>query len=211
MMVAGIAILLSFVDIKQMSQFSKFFSAIAIFVLVTVISIIVISYNINSNIKKMYNIPQDDFEFEKPFLPHFLLLISTGTGMYEGIPIVPKVFSNAKDQSRFIPLVTFNVIINGLIAGTLSIYSVLLYRGKTQESILSNVNRSWLTSLQNLTIIQMMAFNAMPVFDIIKNVRDSAFQRMLITPREAPAQWFIEKLFIRVCLFSLVVFMSNNF
>mmetsp|Transcript_34640 Transcript_34640/g.52991 ORF Transcript_34640/g.52991 Transcript_34640/m.52991 type:complete len:141 (+) Transcript_34640:732-1154(+) len=74
-----------------------------------------------------------------PFFPAFPVLFSQSCGMYEGIPMLPSLFSNARNQERVTLVVTSNILIILMASFLISPLGILAYGDKLQEIVLLNL------------------------------------------------------------------------
>lgn len=140
LLVGGISFLFSFVELKQMTYFSQFFSTLAISVALYVLTYLLLVHSFQQSVdleSETYHVQvTSKFELEQPVFPGLACFLSIGVGLYEGIPIVPKIYSNTANKSNFLRICLICLL--GIASMTLAmgVLGVLTYGQHTQEIIL---------------------------------------------------------------------------
>lgn len=110
-----------------------------------------------------------------PFVPYFLQFFSISSGTYEGIPLLPSLFSNAKDQERVWFMVALVSATVGIFVVTLAPLSLLAYGRKIEEIVFLNLPPGDATHFIKLTFALIMIFNSainvLPIVDVCLAVR----------------------------------------
>lgn len=97
LMVASLSFVLSLANIKQMSYLSRIFLVVAVIVILYVFTQVLLVYLFMQSMESESGKPlEDKFQYEKPIFPYFYVVLAMGSGIYEGITIVPALYSNSR-------------------------------------------------------------------------------------------------------------------
>ena len=110
-----------------------------------------------------------------PFLPYFFQFFSIASGTYEGIPLLPALFSNAKDQERVWLMVALVSVTVGIFVITLAPLCLLAYGRKIEEIVFLNLPPGDATHFIKFVFATIMIFNSainvLPIVDICQAIR----------------------------------------
>jgi hypothetical protein len=135
--IALIAFSLSWANIKQMSYISR----ITLMILFSVVLYVFAEASINCVYFYALNVDQGvSFNYNKPFFPGFFIMLTQGTGAYEGIAIVPTLFTNSRHKGSFNQNVFITVMTYFLIIVVFSTVCLAAYKDKIEEVILLNLS-----------------------------------------------------------------------
>lgn len=110
-----------------------------------------------------------------PFWPYFLNMVTQVTGIYEGIPLLPPLFSNARNQNSFETTVKYVLWTECAYVMIFSPICVLTFGYKLREIVFLNLEYGDISSFIKfnfgIVILFGVAMNFLPVPDIFANLR----------------------------------------
>lgn len=89
--------------------------------------------------KLIHNELTYEYPWLRPFYPNFIDMFCQGDGVYEGITLIPALFSNAKNHETFYKNLRKALVIIGCGILIYAPMAVLAYGSKIQEIILLNL------------------------------------------------------------------------
>lgn len=117
-----------------------------------------------------YNIP-----VFKPFIPNFMDYMSQATGLYEGIPLLPSLYSNAKNQAHFSCIVTTVMVSISIFVMLFAPLCVIAYGKNLREVVLLNLDygtfEMYLQLAYSLCLVYNIAINLFPIIAIMEGLR----------------------------------------
>ena len=133
-MVSVCVFYLSFMSMKSVSYFARFALLITVFVVgFLLMQVSVINYfkwELRQTFEKQGSPLPPQPDYEKPMFPGFIIVFSMGAGVFEGIPLCPSLFSNARDQSQVNRMIFLAVFSTGVLILVLSPLCVYAYSKK---------------------------------------------------------------------------------
>ena len=159
--------LLSLIDYKQLSYVSR----IGLYVTAVVITYLTLEVSIKYFFfKKLVGPPQAWVSFN----PDFLNVFAQASGAYEGIPLVPPLYSNARNKRNFSFTMTFCIVTLGLWIMIYSPLAVGVWGDKVREIILLNLEygdfQSFLKGAYSIVMLMNVGIIFMPIKDIIHGI-----------------------------------------
>ena len=159
--------LISMVDYKQLSYISR----IGLYITVVVIIYVTLEVSIKYFFLKNLVTPHKAWV---SFNPDFLNIFAQASGAYEGIPLVPPLYSNARNKKNFSYTMTICIGTLGLWIMVYAPLAVYVYGDKVREIILLNLEygdfQSFLKASYAVVMVINVAITFMPINDIIHGV-----------------------------------------
>ena len=173
--------LISFMNYKQVSYVARVAMMLTVFVFVYCFLEAGVKIIILENESKKSNMVEwASLLTVGPLMPGFLNMLSQATGMFEGIPLLPSLYSNARNQKNVSRVVALNLVVVFIASITFSPLGILAYGSRLQEVILFNVEFAPTQHIIKGIFASCMLFsagmNTLPIIDIFYNFRHRAMQ-----------------------------------
>ena len=133
MIICVITYLTSLGNYKQLSYVARVGVCVTFLVIIYVTMEISIKYQAFPN-QKMHQ------QAKVHFNPDFFNMFAQASGVYEGIPLLPPLYSNARNKKNFSRTVTFCIILEGSWLMFYAPLAVAVYGDKVREIILLNLD-----------------------------------------------------------------------
>ena len=127
--------------------------------------------------------PESDLKINwiLPFNPYFINEVTQSTGIYEGIPLIPALFSNARNQDSFESTIKSVIITYSVYVQLFSPLCVATFGHKLREIVLLNLQYGEVSCfiLLNYGIVMLFGSAMMfrPAVDIIANFRQNYLEQ----------------------------------
>lgn len=180
LIVAGLSFVLSLANFKQMSYLSRIFMGVAVVVIIYMfVQIMLVYFFIQSMEDEPGKLIVDKFNYEKPIFPYFYVVLAMGNGIYEGITIVPALYSNSRRQDNFLRMTSYSLTLIAISIISLAAMSLLSFKSQIEEIIFLNLRSGEIQNMivlaYSATIIQQEAINIIPIVDIYANYKHRFF------------------------------------
>jgi len=131
-----------------------------------------------------------------------------GTGVYEGIPLCPTLFSNARNRDKVKPMVTAAALCEFVLIVWLSPLCMRAYGNKLEEIVLFNIGSSvqgvqlGMVSLYAVNLIFTSAINIVPLVDTVNSQLSISGDSSLIKTSQSQERW------VRIAILSVILMIS---
>lgn len=130
-----------------------------------------ISYQQNDQTKNL--------NFLLPFYPYFLDCFCKIQISFEGAPLVPKLYTNAKNKHYFVRNLNKAVLYLGIIQAIMGVICVIAYGNKLQEIILMDlyygVFGNFVKLLYAMGMVVNLVMQLVPILEIMETRQTSIF------------------------------------
>ena len=111
----------------------------------------------------------------RPFIPNFMNYFSQASGVYEGIPMLPALYSNSQNKHNFIKVVMYVICIISCFLMLFCPLCILAYGTELRDMVLLNLPygtyETMIQASYSMCLIYNIAINMFPIMNIVNGLR----------------------------------------